>query len=363
MSGLASCVKPVCGRNYIYFTGRGATAIYLALRAGGIRGKAVLLPSSLCPSPVNAVIYSGNRPLLCDVDPSTFVFDARHLERLLKRQDIGAAILVHLYGYPFPAEMARQLKKKNIFLIEDACQALGTMALQKNGASIADCTVLSFGHSKIIDVGDGGAVASDDKKFMGLLRRAGAVLRPKPSHHGKLAALYKRLYYSLTEAAAIDVRFHDALSYFPELFKDLYLYRYPKSISAALAEKLKFFKESLRRRRSLYEVYRGSLGPHGIHFPQLSADCPVWRATGLVHSGRQRDRVVEGLRAQKFEVSAWYPSLHRWYKNPEGKSHRDRDFPGSLNLEKRVINFWVDESVDKSKVIKTCEQVKRLLRR
>ncbi|HYR57690.1 MAG TPA: DegT/DnrJ/EryC1/StrS family aminotransferase, partial [Chthoniobacteraceae bacterium] len=60
------------GRRHCIVAGRGATAIYLALRALPAKRGKVVLPSILCPSPASAALYAGLEPIFCDVSLSDF---------------------------------------------------------------------------------------------------------------------------------------------------------------------------------------------------------------------------------------------------------------------------------------------------
>jgi len=88
-------------RKHCVIVSRGAVAIYLALRVLGFNKGKVVMPSILCLSPANAVIYAGLEPIFCDINLADFNIDIDKLEKLLKEEkDIKAIILPHIYGQP-----------------------------------------------------------------------------------------------------------------------------------------------------------------------------------------------------------------------------------------------------------------------
>ena len=128
------------GTKYAVALNSGTDAIYLALKALGIKG-GVALPSHTFKSTCGAVINAGYEPKVYDLDDSGIEFP----------DSIQVHIPVHISG-----EIST-IRQKGI-VIEDAAQALGAI---KNPTSYAQ--TWSFYPAKILGVkGDAGAVTTND---------------------------------------------------------------------------------------------------------------------------------------------------------------------------------------------------------
>jgi dTDP-4-amino-4,6-dideoxygalactose transaminase len=113
-------------RRWVRLVGRGASALYVALRALALlRGPSdVLLPDLLCSTVVDAVLLAGFRPVfadvLADVETGRCQVDLQAVQRVLAAQPATAVVMAHVYGYvhgplALPASAV---------LIEDAVQGL-----------------------------------------------------------------------------------------------------------------------------------------------------------------------------------------------------------------------------------------------
>jgi dTDP-4-amino-4,6-dideoxygalactose transaminase len=152
----------------------GTDAIELALRALEIgSGKAVIAPSHTAVATVAAIERAGARPVLIDVDPTTYTITAEAVETVVKTQReidgcrIAAVIPVHLYGYPadMPAilEVAR---RHDLKVIEDCAQSHGARIGGNRTGTFGNVAAFSFYPTKNLGaIGDGGLVATNDSQL------------------------------------------------------------------------------------------------------------------------------------------------------------------------------------------------------
>jgi perosamine synthetase len=155
----------------------GTSALVLSLLGLGIGpGDEVIVPDFTFGATANAVILAGARPVLADVDVKTFNLS---LENLITRvtPKTKAIIFVHLFGNPSNlTEILNWAREKQIFLIEDAAQALGATINGANVGSLGDVSCFSFYPTKTITCGEGGLVATSNPKVaenMRVLRNQG----------------------------------------------------------------------------------------------------------------------------------------------------------------------------------------------
>jgi perosamine synthetase len=146
-------------------------AIHLALIAFGVgAGDEVIVPAATWTGSVAPVVYCGATPVFADIDPKTWCISAEKIEPLITERT-KAVIVVDLYGnIPNFDEIYKLVNEKNIAIIEDAAEALGsrrgTLRAGKNG----NASVHSFHRTKTITSGEGGAILSDDPDLHERLR-------------------------------------------------------------------------------------------------------------------------------------------------------------------------------------------------
>ncbi len=159
---------------YAVSTSSGTAAIHLALMALGIgKGDYVAVPNLTCVATVNPVLYCGATPILVDVDPDTWCIDVDIFKSLCKKfcgnskkNKLKAVIPVHLYGVPADMEAIMQIAREhNVYVIEDATEALGTKIKNKQVGTFGDIGCFSFNGNKLITTGSGGMVITSSQKI------------------------------------------------------------------------------------------------------------------------------------------------------------------------------------------------------
>lgn len=141
----------------------GTTALHVALAALKIgHGDEVIVPTFTMIATASSVVHSGARPVFVDADPKTWCIDTKALERAVTSRT-KAIIPVHIYGYPADMEAILAIAKKhNLFVIEDAAEAIGTEYHGKKAGSMGHISCFSFYANKLVTSGEGGIVVTDD---------------------------------------------------------------------------------------------------------------------------------------------------------------------------------------------------------
>lgn len=156
---------------YAVATTSGTTAIFLALAAAGVgAGDEVIVPDVTFIATANAVMLTGARPILVDVDRETLNIDPRKVVRAVTRRT-KAIVPVHVSGRA--AAMSDLLaigRQHGLAVIEDAAEAfLSTSDGRKLGTlGLAGC--FSFSPNKTITTGQGGIVVTHDAAVHARLR-------------------------------------------------------------------------------------------------------------------------------------------------------------------------------------------------
>ncbi|MEW6030139.1 MAG: DegT/DnrJ/EryC1/StrS family aminotransferase [Chloroflexota bacterium] len=160
----------------------GTDALLVSLMAIGIKpGDEVITTPYSFFATAGAIVRLGARPVFVDIDLDTLNIDARKLEAAVTMHT-RAILPVHLAGQMADMDSIMEVARRhNLYVIEDACQALGAEHHARRAGSIGHLGCFSFFPSKNLGgAGDSGMVASNDPALadrVALLRNHGH--RPK----------------------------------------------------------------------------------------------------------------------------------------------------------------------------------------
>ncbi len=138
------------------------SAILLDLK----KGDEVILPSYTFVSTANAVVLRGATPVFCDVEKDTMNINANLIEGLITSKT-KAIYVVHYAGVVCDMDKIMAIAKKhNIYVVEDAAQAVGSYYKGKAAGTIGDMGCYSFHETKNYAMGEGGALIVNNPKFL-----------------------------------------------------------------------------------------------------------------------------------------------------------------------------------------------------
>lgn len=156
---------------HVHLCSSGTSAIELALRAAKVSaGDEVILAAYDYKANFANVLSVGAQPVLVDTLPHRPVMDPDQLDSALSPNS-KAIICSHLHGCLAAVDrVAAFASEHNLTLIEDACQVPGASLNGRQAGTIGDVGVLSFGGSKLLTAGRGGAVITDDDQIAQRIR-------------------------------------------------------------------------------------------------------------------------------------------------------------------------------------------------
>ncbi len=152
------------GVRYASGVPNGTVALHLALVALGIGpGDEVIVPTLTYVSSVNAVVYTGAKPVFVDSLPDTWQMDVEDAGRKVTPAT-RAMIAVHLYGHPCDMGPLMSLAdERSLFVVEDCAEAFGSRYGGRHVGSFGHIGTYSFFGNKTITTGEGGMVVTDDE--------------------------------------------------------------------------------------------------------------------------------------------------------------------------------------------------------
>jgi perosamine synthetase len=189
---LESLVCQFTGARFARASTSCTTAIHLALLAQRIGpGDEIMLPSFTHIASANAIEYTGARPVFIDINLATFSIDPQkaeeYLEQAKKRGSRVKGIMpVHLFGLMADMEPIMEIARKyNLFVVEDAACALGSLRSNAHAGTLGEAGCFSFHPRKPITAGEGGILATSDPKIAARvlsLRNHGAAVSDLERH-------------------------------------------------------------------------------------------------------------------------------------------------------------------------------------
>ncbi len=296
----------------------GTAALHLALLAAGVKpGDRVIVPDLTYVATANAVFHCGATPVLADVDRETWTLDLANVERLMSR-DVKAIVPVHLYGVA--AKCVRELHSFGVPVVEDAAEGFGGSFGKNKIGSTGTAAAFSFYGNKIVTTGEGGAVASNDRDVLDVVRRLrGQAMDPNRRY------------------------FHTEVGY---------NYRMTEISGAIGVGQMKRVEATIGMRQMLFSAYRKLLAPH-FDLQQPNGVQAPWLFTIRT---KRRDELAEFLRESGIETRPGFVPLHRM---PMFGELPDGGWPASSMLGDEIICLPTHPGMDIKTVEKICTLVVR----
>lgn len=165
------------GVKHVIPVANGTDALQIALMALGLKpGDEVITPTFTFIATAEVVALLGLRPVLVDVDYDTFCIDLDAIRKAITPKT-KAIVPVHLFGQNANMDAIMQIAKEhNLYVIEDACQSIGSTFTSHSGASahsgcMGDVGCTSFFPSKNLGCfGDGGAIFTNNDALAANMR-------------------------------------------------------------------------------------------------------------------------------------------------------------------------------------------------
>jgi CDP-6-deoxy-D-xylo-4-hexulose-3-dehydrase len=171
------------GTKYSVAFNSGSSALIAGLTAlkytrGYKMGSKVVTSPLTYIATVNSIVHSGFEPVFVDIDRRTFGITPESIESVpgLKGDDYVGIVPVHLMGYPCDMDgINRIAAANNLFVFEDSAQAHGSIYHGKDDGkrtgSLSDLSAFSFYVAHNIQVGEMGALNTDDLEIAKMARK------------------------------------------------------------------------------------------------------------------------------------------------------------------------------------------------
>jgi len=353
----ADKVAESCHRKFGLLVGSGTTSLALACRMAPVGRKRVIVPAISCIHVLYAILYAECEPVFVDVLPNTGLLDPEAVRQALERDPvIGAVIVVHTYGYVADVHaIASIARSKSVLVIEDAAQAQGgSYADGSPVGSLGDLSLVSFGHTKILDLGSGGVLMMDSQEMYSACLALMENLAVTPINLDDLLASFRSNYYSNWRLRTSDPL---ALSRIGKLYlsySNVFIHRSDNATPKRVITALPRLQDRVAERRELASKYTFRLADvTEIQLCRISSGSVPWRFVFLAPEN-ERESLLERLRCGDVDASSWYPSLAPFYKSTSDP----QDLPNSAIFERKVINLWTTPGYGVRRVDLACDLIR-----
>ncbi|MDA0996374.1 MAG: aminotransferase class V-fold PLP-dependent enzyme [Proteobacteria bacterium] len=196
---------------YSIFVNSGSSANLLILSAllegGRLKNKKAIVAAVSWVTTVSPFMQLNFDIDLCDCDINNLGVDVDHFEYLCKKNKPSVAMLVNVLGHPNDIYKIKKIcKKYDVILLEDSCEALGTMLDQKKIGTHGLSSSFSFYYGHHISTIEGGMVITNDFDLYNIMLSIRS--------HGWSRDIHENVKKKLVEKYKIDE------------FRDLYTFYY-----------------------------------------------------------------------------------------------------------------------------------------
>ena len=335
--------KEILGIENMLLTTSGTTALEMASLLINLEpGDEVIVPSFTFSSTANAFMLRRAKPVFCDIRKDTMNIDETKIEALITKKT-KAIYTVDYAGFPAEADAINEIAKHyNLFVIEDAAQAVGSSYKGRKAGTLGDFGCYSFHETKNYSMGEGGGLVINDPKY---IDRA-EIIREKGTNR-------RQVLKGMTD----KYTWHDIGSSF--LPSDL--------LAAMLYAQLERYNEIMEKRLNVWNIYHAQL--------KELADKELLRQPVLpehiIHNGhmyniilpnaKTRDNLVAKLKDDGIYAYICYVPLH---SAPLGRKlgYNPAACPITEDYGQRVLRLPLYADMTSVDAEFVCEKIKKVLK-
>jgi len=294
---------------------------------------------------VNAIIHSGAKPVLADIDPVSWNIDPKDIERKITKKT-KAIIPVHFAGRSCDMDSILKITKKyNLHLIEDCAHAIETEYHGKKSGTFGDFGVFSFYATKNIVTGEGGMVISAHEEEISRIKMLGL--------HGMTKDAWKRFsdegykHYLVEEAG--------------------YKYNMMDLQAAIGIHQLRKIKDFSIKRKIIWDTYISEFSqlPIGLPAPVESDTVHAYHLFNLrinkKDCGLSRDEFLVEMTKRKIGVGVHYIAIpdHPFYK--EKYNLNVQDYKNAIGFGRETASIPISPKLSETEISYIIESVQEII--
>lgn len=313
------------GAKHVIPVGNGTDALQIALMALGLQpGDEVITPTFTFIATAEVVALLGLKPVVVDVDWDTMNISVEAVRKAITPRT-KAIVPVHLFGQCADMEALMAIAKEhNLYIVEDACQAIGAVytfanGTQKQAATMGDIGCTSFFPSKNLGCyGDGGAIFTNDDELAAKMRAI--------ANHGMVVRYYHDTIGVNSRLDSIQAAVLDA--------KLPHLDKYIEARQKAAA----YYDEAFKNNSHILIPTRAANSTHVFHQYTLR----------LIEVNREALR--NALAEAGIPAMIYYPVPLHMQKAYQDSRYKEGDFPVAERLANCVLSLPMHTELDEEQL-------------
>ena len=322
-------------------------ALHLSLNALNLnKSDEVIVPAMTFCSTVNAIIHSGAKPVLADVDYKTGNITAESITKKITKRT-KAIVIVHLAGNPCEMDsILKIVKTNNLFLIEDCAHAIEGKYKGRELGTFGNFGCFSFYVTKNLTTAEGGMIISNNQKRINKIKVSALHGLSKDAWSRFSDKGYK--HYQVTELG------------FKYNMTDL---------QASLGiDQIDNIEKLWSRRKKIWEFYYNELSNLKL---EITPKSPEYSKNSYhlfqlkvfkKKSGISRDELINKLHSKNIGTGVHYLSIpsHKFYK--EKFNWKNNDYPNASLIGNRTLSLPLSPYLKNNEITYIADQIKRILR-
>jgi len=304
----------------------GTSGLFLCMLALGIgQGDEVITTPFTFIASATTIMMAGATPVFVDIEPSSLNIDAAKIES--KITDRTKAVLpVEVFGNPLGMDKVCEIAyKHNLAVIEDGCEALGSVLNGKKVGTFGKMSVFAFYPNKQITTGEGGMILTDDDDLADIC----VSLRNQGRGKGDGWLSHERLGYNFR---LCDINCALGIAQLSRI----------EEIKAKRSRVAKWYQEMLADDDRLIVPTE----PDGCDMSWFVF--VVRLAEG--YTDRQRDNIIKAMRGEGIQVSNYFPPAHLQPFMAKQFGYKKGDFPITESVCERTIALPFYNNLTKDEV-------------
>jgi dTDP-4-amino-4,6-dideoxygalactose transaminase len=306
----------------------GTDALHLSLKALGIgEGDEVITTPFTFFATVEAILYTGAKPVFVDIEPDTYNIDVSLIEQKITERT-KALLPVHIFGHPANMKNIMDIASKyNLKVIEDCAQSFGAYLDGKKTGSFGDAGCFSFYPSKNLGAyGDGGMITLNDLHVADEIR--------KLRNHGSKGG-YR----------------HECLGYNSRL---------DEIQAGILLVKLRRIDTYNNKRRENASLYNSLLSDAVITPVEKNGAYHVYHQYTI--RSNKRDFIQQYLREHGISSVVYYPIPLHLQEATGFLGYREGDFPVTEQVSQEVLSLPIYPELDEEDIRLISEVIHKCLK-
>lgn len=322
------------GVKHAITVGNGTDALIIALKSLGIKeGDEVITTDYTFFATAEAIRFVGATPVFCDVELDTYNIDPSQIEEKITDKT-KAIICVHLFGNACKMDQINDIAKRhNLYVIEDAAQAINSQYKGKNVGNLGDVACFSFFPTKNLGCfGDGGMITTNDDDLATIIR---ALKVHGSGENGmKAYAILNVEEVEVVEQNSGDNTVYNPLKYYNYLIG--HNSRLDEIQAAILRIKLKHLDEYTENRRSISHKYIDALKNTSLVMPtETEGGKHVFHL--FILQSENREEIESKLKEKGIATGTYYKVPMHLQKAFNDLGYKKGDFPNAEYLSERTF--------------------------